>query len=326
MWSLGFTNNLGVSSVGQGGGLVLFWKVPFSVELLGYNSSCIDVVITAESGKKWRTSFVYGEPRREKRHEFWNFMRDLKTQWDGPWICCGDFNEALSQDEHYGSCDRSEAQVLLFKECLDDCSLVDLGFIGPKFTWSNKQDGDRNVRVRLDRAVVNAAFSQLFDDCRVENVITTTSDHYALAVSFANFCEEQVNRPIAVGFRYEAAWQQAPDYKMVTKRAWADNSDGPPSLRSTWATLNGVAVSLGQWSRDSFGKVRRQIQKLERHLKYLRLAPWGHSLDESQAVERELCELFEREEVMARQRSRVEWLKEGDRNTPFFHARMSAHR
>jgi hypothetical protein len=48
--------------------------------------------------------------------------------------------------------------------------------------------------------------------------------------------------------------------------------------------------------------------------------------DEAVAVEHELCELFEREEVMAKQRSRVDWLKEGDRNTSFFHARASARR
>jgi hypothetical protein len=50
------------------------------------------------------------------------------------------------------------------------------------------------------------------------------------------------------------------------------------------------------------------------------------SLGEIRRVEKQLCELFEIEETMARQSSCIEWLKEGDRNTSFFHARASARR
>jgi hypothetical protein len=183
-----------------------------------------------------------------------------------------------------------------------------------------------NIRVRLDRAVANGAFMQLFDDCRVENVITTTPDHYALAISVEKFDQAEVKRPVQVGFKFEAAWLRSPDYKQVLEQAWSDCSSGPTLLRATWATLHSVANSLGQWSKDTFGSVQQKIRSLEKHLKYLRLAPWRGTDDEARTVERELCELFEREEIMARQRSRIEWLKEGDRNTSFFHARASARR
>jgi hypothetical protein len=80
--------------------------------------------------------------RERNDMNFWQLLRRLHTSWEGPWLCCGDFNEALTHDEHYGSTERPDAQILLFQECLEDCGLVDLGFTGPKYTWTNKQDSN----------------------------------------------------------------------------------------------------------------------------------------------------------------------------------------
>jgi hypothetical protein len=147
MWSLGYTGSFAVSCEGLSGGLALFWLQPFSISLKGFNAHCINVVISANSRDSWRTTFVYGEPHREKRHEFWDLLRRLRAQRDGPWICVGDFNEVLAHDEHYGPNKRSDAQIQQFRQCLEDCGMSDLGFTGPKYTWSNKQDGESNVRV-----------------------------------------------------------------------------------------------------------------------------------------------------------------------------------
>jgi acetyl/propionyl-CoA carboxylase alpha subunit len=131
-----------------------------------------------------------------------------------------------------------------FKDCLDECGLVDLGYSGPLFTWSNQQEGVDLVRVRLDRAVANGSFLAVFDDCVVENIITTTSDHFAVLVRLQKSLEYAEKKPVQSGFKFEAAWLRAPDYRDTLERAWADANIGPKSLQSTWASLNSVASSL----------------------------------------------------------------------------------
>ena len=46
----------------------------------------------------------------------------------------GDFNEVLSSEEKYGGNQINLNRALEFKECLDNCNFLDLGFAGLKFT------------------------------------------------------------------------------------------------------------------------------------------------------------------------------------------------
>ena len=111
------------------------------------------------------------------------------------------------------------------------------------------------------------------------------------------------------------------------EQSWAASTSGSMGLHNTWASLHSVAKSLKKWSKETFGSVRKKIRSFERQLLFLRIGPFdAANIAETRGVENKLCELFEVEEIMAQQRSHVEWLKEGDRNTAFFHARASARR
>jgi hypothetical protein len=160
----------------------------------------------------------------------------------------------------------------------------------------------------------------------VENVVTTASDHFALSISLIQEHDPGPRNHVQQAFRFEAAWLRAPEYREFLDKAWMEGTDGLVSLSSTWSTLQNVALSLKKWDRETFGAVRNKINKTERRLKSMRLGSLEGSEVEMRLLERELCELFEREEIMARQRSRVDWLKEGDRNTAFFHAKASVRK
>lgn len=62
------------------------------------------------------------------------------------------------------------------------CGFMNLGYIGLLYTWDNRQEGDRNVKVRLDKGLTTDAFLGAFRDVKVCHVQTTMSNHICLAV------------------------------------------------------------------------------------------------------------------------------------------------
>jgi hypothetical protein len=123
-----------------------------------------------------------GEPKKELRKNSWYLLRFLRAQLDYPWICLDDFNEVLLQEEHFGGIERERWQIEQFQDVVAECGFSDLGFSGLPYTWVNRQDGNRNVKVILDRALGDTKFVDRLGATRVIHIPTTSSDHSALLV------------------------------------------------------------------------------------------------------------------------------------------------
>lgn len=70
-----------------------------------------------------------------------------------PWLLLGDFNQILDNSEKRGGSPPLGARIRAFKEAISACGLIDLGFFGPRFTWSNMRKGLVDVQERLDRVL-----------------------------------------------------------------------------------------------------------------------------------------------------------------------------
>ncbi len=209
-----------------------------------------------------------------------------------------------------------------FRDVLDECGFQDLGFQGPEFTWCNNRINGATVWARLDRMVANSEWLLKFQAAWVHHIQGTLSDHLPLWLS-----------PIPVHmiprkrmFRFESMWLMDEGCRRTVEAAWKANSDGP-DMKHLWNRVTQCQRQLGSWSCQCFGSVRRQLADKRSQLQDAELISMqGGDHHQVLLLRKELSQLLSKEEVMWSQRARSSWLREGDRNTRFFHSRASQRR
>ena len=97
------------------------------------------IVKNISSNISWLISAIYTSPRLVERRLLWDNLIKVAELHALPWIMAGDFNEVLIGEDKFGGRLINISRAINFQECLNACGMIDLGFSGPQFTWTNRQ-------------------------------------------------------------------------------------------------------------------------------------------------------------------------------------------
>jgi hypothetical protein len=159
------------------------------------------------------------------RLDFWSFLSDLGTSFRGAWLLLGDFNSILSPSEKCGGHDFGSSSHNEFTDFVNSNALVDLGFVGNRFTWSNHRSGSANIRERLDRGFANQNWVHIFPNSLIKHFPAIQSDHCPILLSTSGSYQN-----IPKLFRFEVIWIRDHSSLKVVANAWLVDVDGSPAF------------------------------------------------------------------------------------------------
>ena len=212
--------------------------------------------------------------------------------------------------------------IAAFRNCFNKCGLIDLGFHGPCFTWTNKSPiWQSTIKEWLDRGLGNVEWTLLYPSAEIHHLPKVKSDHYLILLNTAP-SEPKPPKP----FRFEQMWLTNPTFPSLVEDSW-QASDLLPSASSSLSRfpwrLNALTENICSWNRIHFGNVFQRKTRLIARLRVTQVAlarkPSAYLYSLESQLTQEYNMVLHQEYLYWRLKSRIMWLNYGDANTKYFH-------
>ncbi|XP_027768863.1 uncharacterized protein LOC114074907 [Solanum pennellii] len=102
-----------------------------------------------------------------------------------------------------------------FIAVVEACGLLNIGFSGYKFTWSNKRGINHKILKRLDRAVVNDSWLEKMPQTTITHLSSTGSDHCPLLMEMVSTTTDHTKYFIILNYCVDN-----PHFKETVKTYW----------------------------------------------------------------------------------------------------------
>jgi hypothetical protein len=324
LWGIPHVDWVYLGSVGASGGIILMWdrrvveKLDAAVGHFSVSCKFRNVL----DHKEWAFSGVYGPNSGRERPVLWEELAGVDSWWSVPWVIGGDFNVVRSPSERLGARHYTNA-MHDFSDFISSCCLRDIPLEGGLFTWSNNRV---NVAMsRIDRFLYSDNWEDLFPTIIQKRLPRLLSDHFPIILECGDFSRGK--RP----FHFENMWLKADGFKERVKRWWdAYIFQGTPSFIVA-CKLKALKTDLKKWNEEVFGNMGVRKNQLMFDLNEMdavaELRPLtGEEYEKKALIAADLERTALLDEISWRQKSKALWLREGDKNTKFFHRIANSNR
>ncbi|XP_074315237.1 uncharacterized protein LOC141651422 [Silene latifolia] len=306
------------------GHIWVIWRdSAISVKVLDMSSQWIHFLVSR--GKvSMEVTFVYGFNHTAQRVPLWDFL-EKQVNCGLPWLVLGDINCVRSTEERISSDPPNIAAMDNFNDVIANSGLVELKTIGCFFTWTNKQDLDDRKWIKLDRALVNTEWLQLYPEGFAEALTAGILDHSPLVISLISKTQ---HRPAS--FKFLNCWSQDEKFLPMVQQEWQSGVSGC-KIYTLVQHLRRLKSRLTHLHKTSFTGVTAKVKELQQRLKLcqiqLQLDPTNLTLlAEEEAASKDYYKFKNIELSIAYQRAKEFDIKMGDASTSYFYSKIDARR
>ena len=271
------------------------------------------IVQVSPHSQHWLLSAIYGSPCFRERCMLWENLKMLSVRHNLPWAVMGDFNDDTCEEKKYRGNGICRRKVMEYTGCMDYYNLIDLGFSGTKYTWTNKRDIGDLIQQRLDRVWANSSWKVAFPEALVKHLARNNSDHCPLLLSLDSPHVSNGVKP----FRFQPIWLSHEEFPSVVREAWEGNH------HSICNAINEFTNKANVWNRYFFGNIfwkkKNLIARMLGAEKALARNPSQILIHLHNFLSEELEKILALEEELWCMKARMNWLIQGERNTTFFH-------
>lgn len=214
--------------------------------------------------------------------------------------------------------------MYLMRDCMTQLGLFDLRYIGTSHTWSNSQPSQPTTK-KLDRLMVNSNSISSFPNALASFLPPEFSDHSSCILDLAFRLPSTGSKP----FKFSNYLTKHPNFAQLIQDAWIQAGNTCQTLTQLCWKLKIIKTGLKLLNKNNYSKIQEIVSETNGLLQNEQVQALQNPSTATFQDERDLHQKWNFlrmiEEIYFRQKSRINWLREGDLNTTYFQIICQTH-